>query len=184
MFGLCRGTRALKVAVLAIYTAFSLFGGMFHTWAHHASGDGGFACCSTSGEPNLGCDDVSNNHSEHPSGHSYCYTCTKHGQSATQPDCRAIPCESVTSPPSDSQRVATAIGPSPEHKKPARNQVNSGRHACPICDKIASLLQSWSAPLCDISSDFPLSDRCCESCSNGLSRGIFMARSRAPPARI
>jgi hypothetical protein len=176
MFEVRRGTRSVRVAVMAIYTVFSLFGGMFHTLAHHGSGGGCVTCHPPSDDLHDGYEQATVPPLKHASGHSHCHACHHTGSRSSS--------HSGKSAPRFAGRIADCDSEIRSGQDPVAPQMRSANHACSVCDKIVSLLQSWSAPICEIPADFHASDRCCEPCSSELTRVILVARSRGPPARI
>jgi hypothetical protein len=163
MNGFRKVTKPWRIAVLAIYTVFSLFGGLAHGWSHHALHDGcGASSCSESLSDH--CDEIST--------HSHGHSCGKH-KSAHAEDCpaKASADHTVQRPLTDAADSGVELC------------VKVGRHACKICDQIASLMQCWSASgavalLVPRRSEFLV-----EAAKTEVLIRPLMARSRAPPAR-
>ncbi|MFN6128683.1 MAG: hypothetical protein ACK494_07280, partial [Planctomycetota bacterium] len=153
MNGFRKVTKPWRIAVLAIYTAFSLFGGMVHGWSHHASHHGcgvaGVCSQSSSGQ----CDEISH----HAHGHS----CGNH----------------------ESEHAEDRQAKAPDGGLRGESWVKLGEHACKICDQIASLMQCWSADGTIALLEPRRSEFLVEVAKTELVIRPLMARSRAPPAR-
>ncbi len=169
MNGFRKVTKPWRIAVLAIYTVFSLFGGLAHGWSHHALHDGcGASSCSESLSDH--CDEISTHSHGHSCSHEH--SCGKHEPAHTE-DCPAKASADYTV-----QRPLVDAADSG-----VESYVKVGHHACKICDQIASLMQCWSASgtvalLVPRRSEFLV-----EVAKTEVVIRPLMARSRAPPAR-
>lgn len=185
MFGFCRRTRPLRIAVLAIYSAFSLFGSSLHAWSHHHSGPHS-SCCSDSSDRvgkcgAVGCDELPT--AEH--GLSCHHHAAHHGNPVSHESSGSSQAVEA-SPSGDRVETCSSIGMDRAVGMDRTSIMGgaSGSHGCAICDQIASLMQSWGASDWSLQVLMQSSDSVSLVADCDIAVGIYMARSRAPPSRV
>lgn len=184
MVGQGSRAKALRIAVLAIYGMFSLFGSSIHAWSHHGSGDACHGGCSAAEMPVGGCDEMSS----HSHGHSCQHpTSTSSCEFRKPRSCGPVISESRVGRSRVSHASNHATKPcdrSSTVNVATQADAKSGSHSCRICHEIASLMNSWSASISAWSFDLQQTDRLIDSCGSDTAVDILMARSRGPPSRI